>query len=873
MVCTSFYRKVSGIFGKTGRVIGRHPLCFVLVPVLLSAVLATGFLHLRVVIGIEHLYAPVSGKTLDDKLLATDLFPMNVSTSFDLGRMTRTAKFVILLIMAKNGGNVFNKTLMEECLQLDTAIRALSVEDSGRNWTYEDVCAIKRGQCVKNDAGDLARSIDDILRRRKKIIYPLFVDKATSKFVFYGSILGGVEVDFEDAVTSAKAIRFMYYLNDNDSERNRLSTLWDYRVVEYLESYQGENIEVKWFSRASYAKEMKKVSRSSSKMLIVILLLVTVLNFFLCMSKRWTSSKPWMSVASLLCQLLSVAAAWGLCSYCGAEFTGVVIFDIFLIIGIGMKDTLILISAWRRTDPTEEVEERLEKTYAEVFISIAPTFLISLLCFLIGLVAPFRAAKIFCIYASVTSIFFFLFEITFLGGCLALSGYREKKRLHPLACYPVSTKKSNIDGGCYRFCCTEESDGRLSEDDFISSRLWEKYVYLLRNPVMKTVVILLYIIYLGISAWQCTKLQVTSGITDPFPSSSYITTYYERHYKYFTSYPHRVQVIINTPLNYSNLEVQSQVEQILQSFENSTYATKAVSACWLRIYQGIINSPTKNWLFRGYEYSNEEDFIYVLGSVLFKLPMAADLATDVVFNEDQSSILASRCFFQTHNIGDAQTEAAMLEEFYRIADRSPLPVRFTSMLFRMYELTTIIRDIVLWTLPISFGIVLLVYSVFVPSIPCVFLTSVATLSVQVGVIGFANLWGVKINSFYSVMFVMLVGLISSFLSHISYAFSTSKEDGPGAKMVCALKSRAAAIVYNCLVLIAIPALLLLLTNQVSLVFYKMFFLTVIFSGFHALVVLPTIYSLIFRFENRRKNDSVEIRQMEKVTTNREPTKT
>ncbi|XP_023223612.1 patched domain-containing protein 3-like isoform X2 [Centruroides sculpturatus] len=864
MVCTYVDRAVSGAFGKTGSFVGRHPWYFVLLPLGLSVLLATGFLRINVVIGIEHLYAPVDGRTLDDKLLATELFPMNVSSNFDLGRMTRTAKFLIVLITAKNGGNVLTKPVMEECVLLDKAIRALSVPADGKNLTYEDVCSTKRGRCVKNDPGILAESIDEVLRGKKKIKYPIYIDERTYSFVFYGTILGGVELDFEDNVKSAEAFRFLYYLDDGDGERNRLSTLWDAKAVEYLETHSGENIDVKWFSRWSYSRELKKVTRSTAKLLVVVLVLVVVFNFFLFMNKRWTRSKPWLSVAAVFCVLLSIAAAWGLCVYCGVEFTSVVVFDFFLTMGLATKDTAVLISAWRRTEATETVDKRLGKAYSEVFVSVTMVFLISLICFLVGLAAPFRAAKIFCTYAAVTSLFFFLYEITFLGGCLALSGYRERKKLHPLICVTVTSKKSNRDGRCSLFCCTENGEcGTPEEDFFISFRVWEKYVYFVQKPLSKIVVFLLYAAYLGVAIWQCTKLRVASGITDPFPSDSYITTYYERHYKYYTAYPHRVQVIIDTPLNYSDPVTQNKIEEVMQSFENSTYATGAVSSCWLKIFLSIVNNPKKNWLFRSYDFSLEEEFIFVLKNVFFKLPMTADIATDVVFNEEETQILASRCFFQTRNINDAESEKMMLEDFYRIADDSPIPVRFTSMLFRMYELATIIRQLVLWMLPISFCVVLIVFSLFIPNIPCILLGSLSVTSIQIGVLGFSNLWGVKINSFYSIIFVMLVGLLSSYLCHLSYGFSASDKN-PKHRMIFALKSRGTAIIQNTLVLIISLAFLLLVTNQVSITFYKMFFLAVVFGYVHVLLVLPLLYSLIFGFRGNGNRSLSNLYQMNEI---------
>lgn len=57
-----------------------------------------------------------------------------------------------------------------------------------------------------------------------------------------------------------------------------------------------------------------------------------------------------------------------------------------------------MISCWRQTNTQEEVPIRLQKTLQKAGISITITSATDFLSFWIGIITPFEAIRIFCIY-------------------------------------------------------------------------------------------------------------------------------------------------------------------------------------------------------------------------------------------------------------------------------------------------------------------------------------------------------------------------------------------------------------------------------------------------------------------------------------------
>ena len=75
---------------------------------------------------------------------------------------------------------------------------------------------------------------------------------------------------------------------------------------------------------------------------------------------------------------------------------------------------------------------RMAKVYQETAASITITSLTDTLSFLVGIITPIPAVRIFCIYISMSIIFTYLWHITFFGGLLSLAGYVEKANKHSL---------------------------------------------------------------------------------------------------------------------------------------------------------------------------------------------------------------------------------------------------------------------------------------------------------------------------------------------------------------------------------------------------------------------------------------------------------
>lgn len=86
-----------------------------------------------------------------------------------------------------------------------------------------------------------------------------------------------------------------------------------------------------------------------------------------------------------------------------------------------------MLAAWRRTSLKLSVPDRMAIMLSDAAVSITITSFTDIVSFFIGILCPFPAIQIFCIYGGLACLFIFLWHITFFAGCMTLFGYLEEK--------------------------------------------------------------------------------------------------------------------------------------------------------------------------------------------------------------------------------------------------------------------------------------------------------------------------------------------------------------------------------------------------------------------------------------------------------------
>ena len=136
-------------FRNLGRLVGRYPLIFLIIPMVIFCVLATGMFQVEYLSDPDHLLTPVNGEGRKEKAIAEKYFPTNFS-DFDAPRSTKFGLYGYVMVTAKSGNSILQPQIWSEVKSLQDIIVNMKIEHEGRDYQYADICAKWNGQCYTN---------------------------------------------------------------------------------------------------------------------------------------------------------------------------------------------------------------------------------------------------------------------------------------------------------------------------------------------------------------------------------------------------------------------------------------------------------------------------------------------------------------------------------------------------------------------------------------------------------------------------------------------------------------------------------------------------------------------------------------------------
>lgn len=825
--CDFINQILSKILSELGFCVGRHPLWFISTPLVVTALFASGFLRLKVLKNVEDLYLPINERSIHDRSIIEKLFPENV-TDFDFNRLTRMKIFGCVEAKAKDGRTMLRESVFRELKILDWMVRNISVKYDTYNLFYADICRRINKNCFDNDILKLMNNNHnnnrDLKSNKISIKYPLDIN--VSNAVSYGINLRDVITDLNDSVHELKTIRLFYFVDYNNSLEYDIALDWERRFLNIFLKITFHDINIFSFTGNNFNDELNKISIRMLPYMFISGLIIICFAVLSCMTTDCISSKPTMGFVACSSPIFSVVAAFGILLLCGLEYSQINILIPFVVLGIGLNDSFLLLTSWRRTSRKMCIENRMSKVYSNTAASITITSLTNIVIFMIGITIPFRIVKIICIYMSVSLLMNYMYQMAFFGGCLAISGYREAKNLHAIFLTSIAPKEE------------------LGKEERTEMKCYNYLGRLLSFKATKFIILLAFLIYLTGGIYLIRYSRSSIDFIDFFHKNI------KNNEKYFAKYPDRIHVVIDEPVDYSNSNIQHKIDNLTISFENLLNITENKwTESWLREYLNYLNSKQSSISLIGY---NTTDFTEVLLNDFLKFKWAKRFKKDIVFSQDRKTILASRFFIQS-TFGNSISERETIYKMFNLVDSSDLPVRVFNPRFLYYNRYDKIMSSTGQFVCFSFIVVCFIYVLCIPNIIYVFCIALTILSIEIITVGYMSKWEVCFNPISMVLLIVMNGFCVDYSFHLSYAFINSKRNSPNDKMKDALYSTGYPISQGCIVTILSATVLIFAPYALFINMFKIIFLLVIAILFHCLFFLPVVLSLLcnvsFYFKN------------------------
>uniref|UniRef100_A0A3P9H610 Patched domain-containing protein 3 n=1 Tax=Oryzias latipes TaxID=8090 RepID=A0A3P9H610_ORYLA len=832
-------KPLSGLFAKLGSTVGSHPLFFFIIPIFVSAALGAGFVFLKdhEDNDFERQFTPMKGPSKVTRALVKENFPYDHSL-FSEERLYSGGRFASIIAVAQNH-NVLDSPALEELTRLNDKVLNITVD--GRRLGFSDVCARVDRECVSNVVLEI---INSRKTHQTSITYP--EHSHGSETVFLGSALGGVTTDSNGTVASAQAVRLTYFLNDQESS-SEAAKLWLRRFKALLsEEPSSEHVDVSYFTSKSKQEEIDSHTTDGFPLFLITYAFAISFSVISCMRVDNVRNKVWVAVFGVVSSGLAVVSSFGLLLYIGVPFVITVANSPFLILGIGLNNMFIMVSDWQHSNVKDSVPKRMAHTYEEAVMSITITALTDVLKFFIGVMSDFRAVQSFCLYTATSIFFCYIYTVTFLGAFMAVNGKREASNRHWLTCMEIPTVKPIDRPDIYNFCCVGGDYDKTTgaEKKKLASNFFKDCFgpFLVKSWV-KGLVIVIYLVYLGMSIFGCFNVQQGIELYDLAADNSHVTRFIKKERQYFSDYGPSIMVIVKEEFPYWDHVKRQQLQGCLEDFKGLWFVDKEISTSWLDSFLSYGQERHLN-------INDKEAFLTNLTEFFEDSPV---FKQDVNLTGDV--LTASRFFIQTVDVTNASTEIEMLQGLKSIADQcrvASLTVYNKDFIyFDQYDV--VVKSIIKNVAVIS-AVMLVVSLLLIPDPVCALLVTCSIGSVTVGVTGFMALWDISLDSISMIIFTVCIGFTVDFSAHVSYAFASSKKQSPNEKAVEALSNLGYPILQGTLSTILGLSALIWSEFHTFRTFFQIFFLVMFLGMVHGLIFIPVILTLFTCCSRESKKD-------------------
>ena len=312
------YKKVktliAGLFTRYGEFVGRHPVWFIVLPIVIFGGLGAGLVALDEEKDLEKVYFPGNSRAMKDRQHVRDTFPDLSNESYNAFSQSDTDKAVILLFKSKSGQTIFDLSTITEITTIVNDVESLS--SSGR--TYSDFCAKSSSICIVDGKIALSPAFQNAVAAGT-VTYPIYnnMDLTTS---ISGERLNGGKL------ATATVLKISFTLAEDAGD-------WKSKFVAYAEDLDPTYTEVTYGTPESLGTELDKSTRGDIVFFSLTITLCCIYASVVTAGGNPVSTRSMLAFGGILAAGLGIVGSMGLLSACGVKFVNIVGVIPFLIIG------------------------------------------------------------------------------------------------------------------------------------------------------------------------------------------------------------------------------------------------------------------------------------------------------------------------------------------------------------------------------------------------------------------------------------------------------------------------------------------------------------------------------------------------------------
>lgn len=340
--------------------------------------------------------------------------------------------------------------------------------------------------------------------------------------------------------------------------------------------------------------------------------------------------------------------------------------------------------------------------------------------FILGCISTIPGIRWLCIYAGVTIVFDFLYQVTYFIALLTLDERRATKALHG----------DNAEKGqkqswwqwcccCFECCCGGGRQGKSisqsnppqeqrpeqymesqrnpltndEEKEFVIDRIMRWYSYQLLRPTVRVVVLVVFLGIFGLNVWSTSQLTQEFNVEDYVPDDSYVKPFLSALEEYS---PLKVPMAVYFRyVNQSDPLIQKQMIDYIDEISALPQIGRPPEYCWVRDMYSLLNAGEdaagqvqNSAMLSGATDSQKEQLALMSEAlqngdytfeekmqIVLSIPGVQDVyGEDIVQDPETLEITASRChiFLRHLELNDIKEQIEMLHDQHKITSEQPI---------------------------------------------------------------------------------------------------------------------------------------------------------------------------------------------------------
>jgi len=654
-------------------------------------------------------------------------------------------------------------------------------------------------------------------------------------------MLGGLDSSVAGAYT-AEAAKITYFLENRQVEvKGKMEDLhaqaWEKEFLDLM--MECDETKHKCFRMAgrSFGDEFGGAIKGDVVFMNVsFLIIILYLSINLGSCCGGVKSRITLSMVSCLAIGLAIGASMGLSSWCGQPYTNLHSVLPFVMLGLGVDDSFVIMNAFVQTNLDDDIKVRMRQAMSHAGVSITVTSMTDFVAFGISTTTSLPALSSFCFYASTGILFLFIFQCTLFGAGVVYDARRQKEG-----------RRDFLD--CCS-CCLGRKPAPLTAEDnkqgTVSKFMKESFGPFVTNKTVRPVLLLINLGLLVFGCWGASQMEVKSNQKSFIPDGSYILDTFDINEKYFSGDGTKVSIVTE---NFNYFSKQASLKDVSTRLEGKAHLqdTKGPNfESWFDEYSGFLAANCYGGcvgvqLDANGLSTDEAEFYSNLQ--LWLSGAGGRFSDSIVFEEGSTTnIMTTKmgAVFDGRINNIAAQEVEAMQQIREEIATWDFPAYAYTYQFTTWETYVIIEHEMVVNVALCMVAVFIITLILIahPVTATLVLISVAVAIAEI--LGAMHVAGLFIDNVSVIYLTLAVGLAVDYSAHIGHCFMLKGGDNRTERVIEALTDIGSPVLNGAISTFLAVVVLSVSKSYVFRAMFIQFFLTVIFGVLNGLTLLPVL---------------------------------